>query len=113
MATEPKGPEDYLVFKKPYRDLKPVEPCPFCPGNQRLTRQQIVAIEDQDKGTWAVRVVPSKSSPVTEEHHRPEYHWHLEISLRIGLREGFEWATGSFVNPTPPELAATYLREAG
>ena len=313
MATETKGPEDYLVFKKPYRDLKPIEPCPFCPGNEGLTPQQILAIEDEDKGTWAVRVIPSKfpffrsegeldkrpegmydlmnaiggheiiietpvhdgtlgkmgldqirrilmsyrerssglardgrfrqililknhpgvfhrhphshvlampviprrideeiwgtldyfrkkercifcdiireeitlgkrlvletphflsfcpfasrypfeiwiiprrhspdfvsigdeelwdlasvmetifgrllrmlknppysfaihSSPVTEEHRRPEYHWHLEIRPRIGLREGFEWATGFFVNPTPPELAATYLRETG
>jgi UDPglucose--hexose-1-phosphate uridylyltransferase len=26
------------------------------------------------------------------------------------LREGFEWGTGFFVNPTPPEDAAAYLR---
>jgi UDPglucose--hexose-1-phosphate uridylyltransferase len=27
------------------------------------------------------------------------------------LREGFEWGTGFFVNPTPPEDAAKFLRE--
>jgi UDPglucose--hexose-1-phosphate uridylyltransferase len=50
------------------------------------------------------------TSPVQDRFHRPEYHWHLEIRLRIGLREGFEWGTGFFVNPTPPEDAAAYLR---
>jgi UDPglucose--hexose-1-phosphate uridylyltransferase len=52
------------------------------------------------------------TSPVQNQFHRPEYHWHIEIRLRIGLREGFEWGTGFFVNPTPPENAAVYLREA-
>lgn len=52
------------------------------------------------------------TSPVQERFHRPEYHWHVETRLRIGLREGFEWGTGFFVNPTPPEQAATLLRNA-
>jgi len=51
------------------------------------------------------------TSPIQSRFHRSEYHWHIEIRLRIGLREGFEWGTGFFVNPTPPEDAAAYLRE--
>jgi UDPglucose--hexose-1-phosphate uridylyltransferase len=50
------------------------------------------------------------TSPIQDRFHRPEYHWHIEARLRIGLREGFEWGTGFFVNPTPPEEAAAYLR---
>jgi UDPglucose--hexose-1-phosphate uridylyltransferase len=50
------------------------------------------------------------TSPVQSRFHRSEYHWHIEIRLRIGLREGFEWGTGFFVNPTPPEDAAAFLR---
>jgi UDPglucose--hexose-1-phosphate uridylyltransferase len=311
MTSETKGPDDYLVFKKPYREIEPIEPCPFCAGNEVLTPQQILALEGKEKGKWAVRVVPNKfpffriegeldkraegmydlmnavgaheivietpdhegawarmdsdqmgrvlrayrerasdlardrrfmqililknhpgifnlhphsnvlalpviprrideeiggtldyfrrkercifcdiikeeitsgkrliletahflsfcpfasrypfetwiiprrhspdfvsirdeempdlasimgdvfrrlfrllqdppysfaihSSPIQEKYHRSEYHWHMEIRPRIGLREGFEWATGFFVNPTPPELAASYLRE--
>jgi len=53
------------------------------------------------------------TSPVRNRFHRPEYHWHIETRLRIGLREGFEWGTGFFVNPTPPEDAAMFLREVG
>jgi len=51
------------------------------------------------------------TSPVQSPFHRSEYHWHIETRLRIGLREGFEWGSGFFVNPTPPEEAAAYLRE--
>lgn len=53
------------------------------------------------------------TSPVQARFHRQEYHWHIETRLRIGLREGFEWGTGFFVNPTPPEDAAAYLRQIG
>jgi len=53
------------------------------------------------------------TSPVQSRFHRSEYHWHIETRLRIGLREGFEWGTGFFVNPTPPEDAAAFLRELG
>jgi len=51
------------------------------------------------------------TSPLQPRFHQDEYHWHVEIRLRIGLREGFEWGTGFFVNPTPPENAAAYLRD--
>jgi len=50
------------------------------------------------------------TSPIRNRFHRPEYHWHIETRLRIGLREGFEWGTGFFVNPTSPEDAANFLR---
>src|SRR4030042_1999324 len=50
------------------------------------------------------------TSPIQDRFHRPEYHWHIETRLRFGLREGFEWGTGFFVNPTSPDDAANYLR---
>jgi UDPglucose--hexose-1-phosphate uridylyltransferase len=53
------------------------------------------------------------TSPIQGRFHPGEYHWHIETRLRIGLREGFEWGTGFFVNPTPPEDAARYLRDVG
>lgn len=52
------------------------------------------------------------TSPVQSRFHRSEYHWHMETRLRIGLREGFEWGAGFFMNPTPPENAAADLRGA-
>lgn len=39
------------------------------------------------------------------------YHWHLEIIPKLTRVAGFEWGSGFFINPTPPEEAARYLRE--
>ncbi len=41
----------------------------------------------------------------------PHYHWHLEITPKLTRVAGFEWGTGFYINPMPPELAATYLRD--
>jgi UDPglucose--hexose-1-phosphate uridylyltransferase len=38
------------------------------------------------------------------------FHWHLEIIPKLTRVAGFEWGTGFFINPTPPEEAARYLR---
>ncbi len=38
------------------------------------------------------------------------YHWHMEIIPRIIHVAGFEWGTGFYINPVPPEDAAQYLR---
>jgi UDPglucose--hexose-1-phosphate uridylyltransferase len=38
------------------------------------------------------------------------FHWHLEITPTLTRVAGFEWGTGFFINPTPPEEAAQYLR---
>lgn len=56
-------------------------------------------------------------------HHRPgkpgywsslehDYHWHIELVPRLTQFAGFEWGTGFFINPTSPEDAAGFLREA-
>lgn len=39
------------------------------------------------------------------------YHWHIEIIPRLTRVAGFEWGTGFYINPVPPEQAAACLRE--
>lgn len=41
-----------------------------------------------------------------------DYHWHIELVPRLTQIAGFEWGTGFYINPTSPEDAATFLREA-
>ena len=41
-----------------------------------------------------------------------DYHWHIELIPRLTRVAGFEWGSGFYINPTPPEEAARYLREA-
>jgi UDPglucose--hexose-1-phosphate uridylyltransferase len=39
------------------------------------------------------------------------FHWHLEVIPKLTRVAGFEWGSGFFINPVPPEDAATALRE--
>ena len=39
------------------------------------------------------------------------FHWHLEITPTLTRVAGFEIGSGFYINPTPPEDAAQYLRE--
>jgi UDPglucose--hexose-1-phosphate uridylyltransferase len=39
------------------------------------------------------------------------YHWHLEIMPKLTRVAGFEIGSGFYINPTPPEDAAQFLRE--
>jgi UDPglucose--hexose-1-phosphate uridylyltransferase len=41
------------------------------------------------------------------------YHWHMEITPKLTKVAGFEWGSGFYINPTPPEEAAGFLREMG
>jgi len=41
-----------------------------------------------------------------------DYHWHIELTPRLTRIAGFEWGTGFHINPTAPENAASFLREA-
>jgi len=43
---------------------------------------------------------------------REFYHWHLEIIPKLIRIAGFEWGSGFYINPTSPEEAAKFLREA-
>jgi UDPglucose--hexose-1-phosphate uridylyltransferase len=39
------------------------------------------------------------------------YHWHIEIMPKLTNIAGFEWGSGFYINPTPPEEAAAFLRD--
>ncbi len=51
------------------------------------------------------------TSPI-QESSNDYYHWHMEIMPKLTKVAGFEWGTGFFINPTPPEESAHFLREA-
>lgn len=54
-------------------------------------------------------ILHTSSSPEQDQDY---YHWHIEIMPKLTKVAGFEWGTGFYINPTPPEEAAAYLREA-
>jgi UDPglucose--hexose-1-phosphate uridylyltransferase len=52
-----------------------------------------------------VHTAPVQDGPM--EH----FHWHIELMPKLTKVAGFEWGTGFYINPTPPEEAAQFLRE--
>lgn len=97
-----------------------------------LPRRHDSHFEDSDPATlenlaWVLRATLRKIDKVLErpafnfiihtaplqEAKMPHYHWHIEIMPKLTRVAGFEWATGFHINPTPPEEAAKFLRDAG
>jgi len=73
-----------------------------------VMRQVIGKIEsalDQPAYNYIIHTAPFD---VQELGH---YHWHIEIIPSITKTAGFEWGTGFYINPVPPEQAATFLRD--
>ena len=51
------------------------------------------------------------TSPINVIEHKEGYHWHIEIMPKLTRVAGFEWGTGFYIVPTPPELAVQYLKQ--
>ncbi|MDD3626621.1 MAG: galactose-1-phosphate uridylyltransferase [bacterium] len=62
---------------------------------------------------WILHDVPNK---IPQEGYwqtiKHDFHWHFEVIPRITKVAGFEWGTGFYINPMPPEIAAEALRNA-
>lgn len=54
---------------------------------------------------FVLHTAPLRSEPL--EH----FHWHFEIMPKLTKMAGFEWGSGFYINPTPPEDAARFLRD--
>lgn len=48
------------------------------------------------------------TSPING-HEREDYHWHIEIMPKLSKVAGFEWGSGFYINPVPPDIAAANL----
>lgn len=73
----------------------------------RSTMRKIDKVLERPAYNFIVHSAPVQDGPL--EH----YHWHLEIIPKLTKVAGFEWGTGFYINPTPPEESAKFLREAG
>jgi UDPglucose--hexose-1-phosphate uridylyltransferase len=48
------------------------------------------------------------TSPING-HEREDFHWHIEIMPKLAKVAGFEWGSGFYINPVPPDMAAENL----
>jgi UDPglucose--hexose-1-phosphate uridylyltransferase len=67
--------------------------------------QKLEAALDKPPYNYIVHTAPFDAAAL------PHYHWHIEIIPRLTRVAGFEWGTGFYINPVPPEQAAEFLRE--
>jgi UDPglucose--hexose-1-phosphate uridylyltransferase len=72
----------------------------------KLTLRKIEGAINNPPYNFLIHTSPLNVGPI--EH----YHWHFEVIPRITRVAGFEWGTGFYINPVPPENAARYLRDA-
>ncbi len=76
----------------------------------RMMKQVVGRIEmalDRPSYNYILHTAPFSTGEL--EH----YHWHIEIMPRLTNVAGFEWGTGFYINPVPPEEAADFLRKIG
>jgi UDPglucose--hexose-1-phosphate uridylyltransferase len=74
----------------------------------RVLRRVLVKIEtalDRPAYNYIVHTAPFDTSALAH------YHWHIEIIPRVTKMAGFEWGTGFYINPVPPEEAASFMRD--
>ena len=114
--------ESFLSFV-PYAPRFPFEvwimPKKHQPNYETITKYEITDLASILKTTLCKLALALNNPPYNYMLHTsptnmndPEiYHWHLEIIPIITHTAGFEWGTGFYINPTPPEKAACYLRE--
>ena len=67
--------------------------------------QQIEVALDRPAYNYIIHTAPFDTQELGH------YHWHIEIIPRLTKTAGFEWGSGFYINPVPPEEAAAFLRE--
>ena len=69
--------------------------------------RRVDRVLDRPPYNYMLHTAPLRDGPL--EH----FHWHLEIIPKLTRVAGYEWGSGFFINPMPPEDAAAALREGG
>jgi UDPglucose--hexose-1-phosphate uridylyltransferase len=71
----------------------------------RAVLRRLGAVVPDASYNYVLHTAPAAAGEV------PHYHWHWEVLPRLTGIAGYELASGYFLNPVPPEVAATRLRE--
>jgi UDPglucose--hexose-1-phosphate uridylyltransferase len=72
----------------------------------RESIRRLNAVLDEPDYNYVIHTSPLRAGDLAH------YHWHLELIPKVSQVAGFEWGSGFYINPTPPEEAAASLRNA-
>lgn len=84
-------------------------------SNYRLESLSQIFSESLKRLTACIPKVPYNFVLHTQPlrtHDLEYFHYHFEIVPKLTSIAGFEWGSGFYINPMPPETAAKYLRES-
>src|SRR5438067_11149711 len=99
--------------------LRDVDPSGRPPGGVRRVRRGRAARARRPPGDFLRRMNRVLGDPPFNFmlHTAPlrggeleSFHWHREVIPKLTRVAGFEWGSGFFINPLPPEDAAAALR---
>jgi len=81
-----KNPEDFIVRRVKKRLPDILDTCPFCPGNESKTPNEVFSVHD-DKG-WKIRIVRHKFSKLSEEGTRKRWDSGVKKGVNgVGIHE--------------------------
>ncbi|MEK7866654.1 MAG: galactose-1-phosphate uridylyltransferase [Planctomycetota bacterium] len=104
----PRFPFETWILPKRHATHFETMPQHLIPDLARIMRNSLRRIEGALNNPPYNYLIHSTPFDMGEVEH---YHWHIEIIPRITRVAGFEWGTGFYINPVPPEQAAKFLRE--
>ena len=104
----PRGPFETWIMPKRHEsnfEAEPRERLALAAAALRSTLRRLGATLGQPAYNFIVHTNPLRD-PVSAS-----YHWHLEVMPALTQVAGFEWGSGFYINPVPPEEAAEFLRK--
>jgi UDPglucose--hexose-1-phosphate uridylyltransferase len=102
-----KSPFETWVLPKRHSsnfEHEPKERLALCAQALRSTLARIGVALGNPAYNFIVHSNPLRDAP------SPSYHWHIEVMPALTQVAGFEWGSGFYINPVPPEEAAEFLR---
>ncbi len=105
----PRFPFETWLLPKQHSSAFENNQSPIYTGLAKLMRDTLARLDnvlDRPAYNYVIH-----TSPISEESN-DHYHWHIEMMPKLTKVAGFEWGTGFYINPTPPEESARFMREA-
>jgi UDPglucose--hexose-1-phosphate uridylyltransferase len=103
----PKSPFETWILPKRHEsnfEAEPKERLGQCAQALRTTLARLGAALGDPAYNFIIHSNPLRDAP------SPSYHWHVEVMPALTAVAGFEWGSGFYINPVPPEEAAEFLR---
>jgi len=103
----PRSPFETWIVPKRHEsnfESEPKERIAYAAQALRSTLQRLSAALGDPPYNFIVHSNPLRDAP------SQAYHWHIEVMPALTHVAGFEWGSGFYINPVPPEEAAEFLR---